>query len=207
MSDKKVGKDWHVIHIPSDFYDEIFKTTEFNDGISKPIDMQGYLSRVFEGNREAISDFIALINEKACELSGRPVVDEWAAAQEEDYIAFFLYPTDNSKMYRVNCNDPTIARYYKFRENYGTDENGFIIVDNVTFGLIVTLAVFDTYGNSDDKDIIAAYVDSAQHIHNSINEVADSFSMKPSLDLEAFDKAMTIMHNHYGMKYDSSDYH
>lgn len=207
MSDKKVGRDWSVIHIPSEFYDEIFKTTEFGDEIGKPVDMQDYLSRVFEGNREAIGNFIALISEKACELSGRPVVDEWAAAQEEDYIAFFLYPTDNSKMYLVNCNHPTISKYYKFRENYGTDENGNIIVDNVMFGLIATLAVFDTYGNSDDKDIIAAYVDSAQHIHNSINEVADSFSMKPSLDLEAFDKAMTIMHNHYGMKYDSSDYH
>lgn len=204
---KNTGRDWFVINMPVEFYDDIFKAVAFGGEPSNPVDIQDYLGRVFEGDRKAINCFLRLIDKKACEISGISVSDEWAVAEEEDYIAFFLYPKDNSKMYRVDCNNPIISKYYKFSENYGTDENGCIIVDNVMFGLIVTLAVFDTYGNSDDKDIIAAYVDSAQHIHNSINEVADSFPMKPSLDLEAFDKAMTIMHEHYGAKYDSSDYH
>lgn len=204
---KNTGRDWFVINMPSEFYDDIFKTVGFGGEPSSAVDIQDYLGRVFEGNRKAIDCFLKLIDEKAGEISGTSVGDEWAVAEEEGYIAFFLYPKDNSKLYRVGCNQPTISKYYKFRENYGTDENGCIIVDNVMFGLIVTLAVFDTYGNSHNRDIIAAYVDSAQHIHNSINEVADSFPMKPSLDLDAFDKAMTIMHNHYGMKYDSSDYH
>lgn len=197
MSNKQASRDWPIILMPSEFYDDIYK----------PVDDDGFLLRVFEGNNSVLSAFTDMLSSKAQDISGHPVADQWGLAKEEDYIGFFLYPKDNSKMYRVNCNQPTISRYYKFSDNYGSDDNGNIIVDNVMFGLIVTLAVFDTYGNTDDKNIIAAYVDSAQHIHNSINEVADSFAMKPSLDLEAFDEAMIIMSKHYGVKYDSSDYY
>ena len=153
-----------VITMPIDFQEALFK----------PLEDDNFLLSVFDNNQAITDDFFAILNDKAFELSNDFIADKWVVGHEPDTEChtFFLYPTDDTKTYTVKGSELPSSPDCEYNDEHGYDMNGDeyedVVVDNKVFGLIATLATFDTYGNTNDMDISNIYMDSGQNLNECI---------------------------------------
>lgn len=167
MKDNAISKGKAVITMPSEFQEALFK----------PLKDESYVLEIFNNDKALADTFMDILNDKASELSGDFDADEWMIGREidVDHSTFFLYPIDDTKTYTVNGSELPSSPDCDYNDERGYDENGEeyddIVVDNKVFGLIATLATFDTYGYSDDIEINSMYMDRGQDLNECVIEV------------------------------------
>lgn len=145
---------------------------QFQKALFKPCKDKDFILNIFDGNAGDADTFMAILNDKAANLSDDFDEAEWVIAKELDPIhesiysfnTHFLYPKEKTKTYKIDGAKIPSSPYCDSDAYFGYDESGEphkdVIVDHKLFGLLATINTFDTCGYSDDIDMIMGYMDS-----------------------------------------------
>lgn len=189
MKDNASSNGKAVITMPIDFQTALFK----------PLEDDNFLLEMFNKNQALLDGFMSTLNQKACELSDDFDAGEWAIGREVDTEChtFFLYPKDNTKTYTVKGSELPSSPDCEYNDEHGYDMNGDeyddVVVDNKVFGLIATLASFDTYAYSNDMEVIALYMDNGQDLNECIVEVEGDLKERMTTYSVELDRMMDIV--------------
>lgn len=196
MKDSEAVTDANtVITIPRQFQKALFKPCKDKD----------FILNIFNGNVADAETFMAILNDKAANLSDDFDGAEWVIAKELDPIhesiysfnTHFLYPKDNTKTYRIEGAKIPSSPYCDYDAYRGYDEHGEphkdVIVDHKVFGLLATINAFDTCGHSDDKGIIMGYMDSNYDLSALVIDTEEKLRSERYTRLGPIDRMMSVV--------------
>ena len=173
--------------------------TEFHEGLFLPLEDDECLVGMFSESKADADAFISILNDEAGKLSEDFNGDEWVLAvhTNPENCLFLLWTKDDNKTFRVKGSKLPSADNCQHNDEHGYDLNGDkhedVVVDNKVFGLMAMLNTFNTYGHSNNEDVIWVYVHEAQALNEYISGIEGDLRERGSECSAELDNMMYII--------------